>query len=68
MTSADTRDMSMAHTMFRREFAALPALVRTVAVGDTERADVVAEHMAPWREHASSQHSTARTSQTSWTM
>jgi hemerythrin-like domain-containing protein len=42
---ADTRDMVMVHTMFRREFAALPALVREVAAGDTERAQVIAEHI-----------------------
>jgi len=44
-TPADTRDMYMVHTMFRREFAALPALVREVAAGDTERAHRVAEHI-----------------------
>ena len=44
-TPADTRDMYMVHTMFRREFAALPALVREVAAGDTERAHLVAEHI-----------------------
>jgi hemerythrin-like domain-containing protein len=37
--------MSMVHTMFRREFAALPALVRDVAAGDTERAQVIDEHI-----------------------
>jgi hemerythrin-like domain-containing protein len=44
-TPADTRDMYMVHTMFRREFAALPALVGEVGAGDTERAHVVAEHI-----------------------
>jgi hemerythrin-like domain-containing protein len=44
-TPADTRDMYMVHTAFRREFAALPALVRDVAAGDTERAHLIAEHI-----------------------
>jgi iron-sulfur cluster repair protein YtfE (RIC family) len=44
-TLADTRDMYMVHTMFRREFAALSALVRGVAPGDTERANQLAEHI-----------------------
>ncbi|MCW2911163.1 MAG: hypothetical protein JWL68_5952, partial [Actinomycetia bacterium] len=30
---ADTRDMYMVHTTFRREFGALPALVRNVRPG-----------------------------------
>jgi hemerythrin-like domain-containing protein len=44
-TPADTRDMYMVHTMFRREFAALPELVRNVAAADTERAHLIAEHV-----------------------
>lgn len=42
----DTRDMLVVHTAIRREFAALPALVRGVAAGDTERAAVVGGHYA----------------------
>ena len=42
---ADTRDMYMVHTMFRREFGLLPGLVRGVADGDRERAKVVAGHL-----------------------
>jgi hypothetical protein len=42
---ADTRDMYMVHTMFRREFAALPGLVRDVPGGDVERGRVVAGHL-----------------------
>jgi hemerythrin-like domain-containing protein len=42
---ADTRDMYMVHTMFRREFAALPELVRDVPAGDTGRRMVVAGHV-----------------------
>lgn len=41
----DTREMFMVHTMFRREFAALPTLVRGVPAGETERADLIAEHI-----------------------
>ncbi|GAB3958514.1 hypothetical protein GCM10027614_76180 [Micromonospora vulcania] len=41
---ADVRDMYMAHTMFRREFRLLPQLVRDVVPGDTQRAEVVANH------------------------
>jgi hemerythrin-like domain-containing protein len=41
----DTRDMPAAHTMFRREFALMPALVRGVKAGDKERAMVVADHI-----------------------
>jgi hemerythrin-like domain-containing protein len=43
---ADTRDMFMVHTMFRREFGLLPGLVRGVADGDRERVKIVAEHIA----------------------
>lgn len=42
---ADTREMIMAHTMFRREFGLMPALVRAVADGDLARAEVVARHI-----------------------
>ncbi len=42
---ADIREMYMAHTMFRREFTLLPALVRGVSAGDEERAQVVAGHL-----------------------
>jgi hemerythrin-like domain-containing protein len=41
---ADVRDMFMAHTMMRREFALLPRLVRDVVPGDTKRAEVVGAH------------------------
>jgi hemerythrin-like domain-containing protein len=43
---ADVRDMYMVHTVFRREFAALPALVRGVEAGDGGRADLVAGHIS----------------------
>jgi hemerythrin-like domain-containing protein len=33
------------HTVFRREFALLPALVRGVAAGDQERSQIVADHI-----------------------
>ncbi|GGM21990.1 hypothetical protein GCM10010129_77890 [Streptomyces fumigatiscleroticus] len=41
---ADVRDMLVVHEAFRRSYARLPALVRKVAPGDTERAEVVAGH------------------------
>jgi hemerythrin-like domain-containing protein len=37
--------MYTVHTMFRREFALLPGLVRGVAATDVERAEVVAAHI-----------------------
>jgi hemerythrin-like domain-containing protein len=42
---AETRDMYTVHTMFRREYALLPGLVRAVAAKDEERAKVVADHV-----------------------
>ncbi len=42
---ADIREMYMAHTMFRREFSAMPGLVRAVEAGDVRRAGVVADHI-----------------------
>jgi iron-sulfur cluster repair protein YtfE (RIC family) len=42
---ADTRDMYTVHTIFRREYALLPGLVRAVAAKDEERAKVVADHV-----------------------
>ncbi len=42
---ADTRNMYMVHAMFRREFAALPTIVRAVAAADAEPVDLIAEHM-----------------------
>jgi hemerythrin-like domain-containing protein len=42
---ADTRGMYTVHSMMRREFALLPALVRSVEAGDSARAQVVADHI-----------------------
>lgn len=42
---ADTREMYTVHTMFRREFALLSGLVRSVTAGDAERAQIVADHI-----------------------
>jgi hemerythrin-like domain-containing protein len=42
---ADTSDMPKVHAMFRREFALLPALIRSVPGKDEERAEVVADHI-----------------------
>jgi hypothetical protein len=43
---ADPRDTFAAHTMFRREFGLMPALVRAVTPGDKPRATLVADHIA----------------------
>src|SRR6201984_1436793 len=43
---ANPRDMFAAHTMFRREFGLMPGLVRAVTPGDTQRATLVADHIA----------------------
>jgi hypothetical protein len=42
----DGREMLMVHDVFRREFALMPALVRGVAVGDHNRAQIVRSHRA----------------------
>ena len=42
---ADTRDMYMVHTTFRREFGALPSLVRNVPDGDIQRSLIIADHI-----------------------
>ncbi|MFE2181216.1 hemerythrin domain-containing protein [Streptomyces sp. NPDC059455] len=44
--SADSRDMYAVHTMFRREFGALPTLIRRVTAHDGARARIVADHVA----------------------
>ena len=41
----DTNEMKVIHRVFRREFTALPALVRGVRDGDTERSAVVGAHL-----------------------
>jgi hypothetical protein len=40
----DVRDMYVVHRTFRREFAIIPGLIRSVRPGDTARAAVVAGH------------------------
>jgi len=42
---ADTRDMHMVHTTFRREFGALPSLVRNVQAGDIQRSQIIGDHI-----------------------
>jgi hemerythrin-like domain-containing protein len=42
----DVRDMHAVHTLFRREFALMPGLVREVTAGDKERVKIVADHVA----------------------
>jgi hemerythrin-like domain-containing protein len=41
---ADVSEMYMAHTMFRREFGLLPALIGGVSAADTARAQIIAQH------------------------
>jgi hemerythrin-like domain-containing protein len=41
----DTWEMVMVHRLFRREFRLLPGLIRDVADGDRQRADVVGDHL-----------------------
>jgi hemerythrin-like domain-containing protein len=41
---ADVREMYLAHTMFRREFGLLPALIGGVSAADAARAQVIAQH------------------------
>jgi hemerythrin-like domain-containing protein len=43
---ADSRDMIVVHTMFRRQFAGIPALVSEVRDGDTDQVAIVADHVA----------------------
>jgi hemerythrin-like domain-containing protein len=43
---ADSRDMIVVHTMFRKQFAAIPALVSDVAEGDGKQVAIVADHVA----------------------
>jgi hemerythrin-like domain-containing protein len=40
-----TQEMVVIHRVFRREFHLLPDLISAVAVGNTERAGVLAEHL-----------------------
>jgi hemerythrin-like domain-containing protein len=43
---ADTRDMHVVHTMFRREFVLMPELVAGTPAGNKERSQIVAGHVA----------------------
>lgn len=42
---ADARDMAVVHTMYLRELANAPALVRSIEAGDVGRAIVIADHI-----------------------
>jgi hypothetical protein len=44
-TGVDTRDMLVVHNSIRRQSDQVPALVRGVAPGDTDRAGVVGDHV-----------------------
>ncbi len=45
-TPTDTRVMNVLHTFFRREYRLAGGLVRAVAAGDLDRAEVIADHIA----------------------
>jgi hypothetical protein len=42
--TCDTHDMVVVHSVFRREFAQLPSMVRAVTANDTARSALIAEH------------------------
>jgi hemerythrin-like domain-containing protein len=42
---ADSRDMIVVHKMFRKQFAAIPELVREVPDGDAHQVAIVADHV-----------------------
>jgi hemerythrin-like domain-containing protein len=44
-TMADSSDMIVVHTMFRKQFKAIPALVSGVPAGDRDQVAVVADHV-----------------------
>jgi hemerythrin-like domain-containing protein len=46
----DTWEMVVVHRMFRREFRAMPGLLRAVAAGDTTRSKLVGDHIATLAE------------------
>jgi hemerythrin-like domain-containing protein len=54
---ADTSDMYAAHDVFRREFALLPGLVRSVPASDTDRVRDVAGHISLMNELLHHPHS-----------
>ena len=64
----DGREMLMVHDVFRREFALMPAVVRGVAVGDHNRAQIVTDHIElrgalparPWHTHPTAQYRALR--------
>jgi hemerythrin-like domain-containing protein len=43
---ADSHDMIVVHTMFRKQFAAIPGLVSAVAEGERDQVAIVADHVA----------------------
>jgi hemerythrin-like domain-containing protein len=42
----DTGEMVLVHRVFRREFRILPALIRAVPPGRTDRAEIIGSHLA----------------------
>lgn len=55
-TTYDTSTMGVVHSLFRREFRLAGDLIRGVAVGDTERAAVVADHLEMVNRHLHHHH------------
>jgi hemerythrin-like domain-containing protein len=53
---ADIRGMYMVHTALRREFGALPNLVRNVQAGDMERSQIIADHIDTLRTFLYAHH------------
>lgn len=53
----DTWEMVVVHKMFRREFRAMPGLLRSVRVGDTARSELVGDHIAMLTEALHHHHS-----------
>jgi hemerythrin-like domain-containing protein len=53
---ADARDMAVVHAMFRNQFGLMPGLVRAVAVGDSTRAALVADHIVMMSDGLATHH------------
>ena len=53
----DTWEMVVVHRMFRREFRAMPGLIRAVTAGNTARSELIGEHIATLTETLHHHHS-----------
>src|ERR1700738_5065975 len=49
-------EMLIVHDMFRREFALMPGLVRGVAAGDRDRAQIIGDHIEGAASRSPPQH------------